>query len=95
MKKMDLAFKTDQQCVDEIDAIISGKNRSRNAWIVRRFITARKLAGDSPDLIRMMLIREYKLKYGALQRGEQTPEEMLEQSKKEIKEFEEGSKNGL
>lgn len=85
MKNLKLSYKSDEQCMQDIDDIISGKNKSRNAWIVRRFISARKLAGDTPEVIRMMLFREYKQKYGDLQSGRKTAEQIKKESIEEIK----------
>jgi hypothetical protein len=88
MKPLVLAPKTDAQCEEEIDNIISGKNKSRNAWIVRRFISMHKKLGEPDSFIRQMLINEYKIKYGLLQTGKITPEELLKKSQEEIKQVE-------
>ena len=88
MKSLVLVPKTDAQCEEEIDNIISGKNKSRNAWIVRRFISIHKRMGEPDSFIRQMLINEYKIKYGLLQTGKISPEELLKQSQAEIKQVE-------
>ena len=92
MKPLVLPQKTDKQCEEEIDAIISGKNKSRNAWIVRRFISLHRKLGEHDSFIRSMLINEYKIKYGLLQTGKISPEELLKQSQAEIKQVEEATK---
>ena len=91
MKQINIPKKTDAQCEEEIDAIMSGKNKSRNAWIVRRFISMHKKLGEPDTFIREMLIREYKIKYGLLQTGKISPEELLKQSQAEIKQVEEAT----
>ena len=92
MKPLVIPKKTDAQCEEEIDAIMSGKNKSRNAWIVRRFISLHRKLGESDSFIRSMLINEYKTKYGLLQTGKITAEELLKTSQEEIKQVEEKTK---
>jgi len=85
MKNLKIPFKTDKQCEEEIDNIISGKNKSRNAWVVRRFIALHKKMGEPESFIRDALVREYKIKYGQLQKGKISLEELAKQSEAEIK----------
>lgn len=92
MKELHLPKMSDEQVANEIDNIMNGKNRSRNAWMVRRFIEIHKRLGESDSFIRSCLIREYKIKYGLLQENKITPEELLKQSQEEIKQVEEGLK---
>jgi len=80
-----LPKKTDADAEREIDDIISGENKSMAAGMVRQFIKMRKGLGDSPEFIRAELINQFKIKYGLLQTGKVKPEELLKQSKKEIK----------
>jgi hypothetical protein len=90
MKSFKLAKKSDKECEQEIDNIMNGKNRSRNAWIVRRFIDLHRKLGEPDHYIREMLIREYKIKYGLLQEKKITPEELLKQSQDDLKKVSEG-----
>ena len=68
MKKPKIKPKTDKECEQEIDNIISGKTKTMGATIVRQWIKAR-LAVEPMDSIRKNLILEYKTKYGQLATG--------------------------
>ena len=85
MKGMAIPRKTWQECETEIENIMSGKNKSRNTWIIRRFISARKLAGDSEETIKEMLTIEYHKKYGELSSGKTSLEQMKKNSLKDLK----------
>lgn len=80
-----LPKKTDADAEREIDDIISGKNKSFAARMVRNFIKMRKGLGDTDEVVRENLIREFKIKYGLLQTGKITPGELLKQSEAEIR----------
>jgi ParB-like chromosome segregation protein Spo0J len=84
LKKPKIPFKTDKQCEEEIDNIISGRNKALNARIVRTWIKAR-LTVEPIETIRSNLIREYKQKYGDLQKGKKTIDEIQKEAVKEIK----------
>lgn len=86
MKLGKLPKKTDADAEREIDDIISGRNKSMAARMVRQFIKIHKGMGETDDFIRASLIREFKIKYGLLQEGKIKPGELLKQSEKEIKE---------
>ena len=85
MKGHVIPRKTWKECEQEIENIMSGKNKSRNAWIVRRFISARKLAGDPEETIKNMLTIEYHAKYGQLSSGKTSLEQLKKDSLNDLK----------
>jgi hypothetical protein len=71
MKEPKVKPKTDAECAAEIDGIISGKNKSMGARIVRAWIKGRQTI-EPMEQIRANLIKEYKQKYGELASGKKT-----------------------
>jgi hypothetical protein len=86
MKQPEIPFKTDKQIEDEIENILSGRDRSQRAAMLRKASNALTLfKGMSKEQVKEMFIAEYKKKYGDLQTGKKTLEQIKSESIAEAK----------
>ena len=77
---------SDQEIEERVDNILSGKDKSINANIVRKLLLPHRKMGESEEMIRQEMIKQFKIKYNGLQTKEKSAEELLKESEAEIKE---------
>jgi len=93
MKEPIIPQKTDKQIEEEIDRILTGKDRSPRAIMLRN--AARTIGlqpGMTKELVRFNFIQEYKKKYGLLQTGKTTIAKIQKESLEEIEQANNGKK---
>lgn len=85
MKALKVKFKTDKEIENDIDACLSGRDKSQRGTMLRSAAKALSLMKTKEE-IRQLFIDEYKKKYGDLYSGkkslEQIKQESLEDAKK-------------
>jgi hypothetical protein len=81
-----LSYLLVRQIEDEIENILSGRDRSQRAAMLRKASNALTLfKGMSKEQVKEMFIAEYKKKYGDLQTGKKTLEQIKSESIAEAK----------
>ena len=81
MKQPVIPHKTDKQIEEEITNILNGKDRSQRGAMLRKASNALTLfKGMSKEQVKAMFIAEYKKKYGDLQTGKKTLDQIKSES---------------
>ena len=84
MKKMVIPKKTDKQIEEEIEGVLNGKDKSYRGIMLRNAAKALSVH-KSKEEIKKMFIEEYKKKYGLLQTGKISLDELKEGAVKDAK----------
>lgn len=84
MKKMVVPKKTDKQIEQEMEDVLNGKDKSYRGRMLRNAAKALSLH-KSKEEIKKMFIQEYKKKYGDLQKGKTTLEQVKQEAVKNAK----------
>lgn len=84
MKKMVIPKKTDKQIEEEIEGVLNGKDKSYRGIMLRNAAKALSVH-KSKEEIKKMFIEEYKKKYGLLQTGKISLDELKAGAVKDAK----------
>jgi hypothetical protein len=93
MKQIKIQPKSRKQIEDEIDGILAGKDRSQRGTMLRNAANALRVMNTAEE-IRQMFIQEYIKKYGELESGKKTIEQIKQEALKDSQKAKEGLKNG-
>ena len=79
MKPLIIPKKSDKQIEEEIDSILTGKDHSNRGKMLRTAAKTLRVLHSEED-IKKMFIKEYKKKYGELQSGKKTLEQIKQEA---------------
>ena len=83
--KIKIPHKTDKQIEKEITRILEGKDKSIRGKMLLKAAQTLILTGKTKEQVKTEFITQYKKKYGALETGKISLNELKKQSEAEIK----------